>query len=331
MNNMIDIMLRQQVYVEAVKNEEAEQIGSVLEQIIAAMIGTFVPTGVERLSQLSRSRFNALLVKFIKRLDVLIKSARTVTLKRLYAFMKAEIGVSGFLFAKITGKPLRAPYDGSGSVKLWKEYKATVVPATGVSGVDMVKAYYASVKDQMVKVAKISYSSSEALSALTVALLGSSVEGFKNGLQRKLDNQFKTMSRTVMQDLINKVKHGISGLFYERYQWVSVIDNVTTAICRSRDGNTYEYGKGNPVPPAHYNCRSITVPVTQVNNNGVPTTFNEWMSTQDFQFQNYALGAREASRRRKDGLTQGDNSSFISKRKSSLTDYSNSKDKIIGE
>ncbi|ELT9219071.1 minor capsid protein [Salmonella enterica] len=46
----------------------------------------------------------------------------------------------------------------------------------------------------------------------------------------------------------------------EKYEWVSTLDSRTSTICRSRDGQKYEIGKG-PLPPAHPNCRSTTVPV----------------------------------------------------------------------
>mgnify|MGYP000962129195 CR=1 FL=1 len=46
----------------------------------------------------------------------------------------------------------------------------------------------------------------------------------------------------------------------EKYEWVSTLDSRTSTICRSRDGQKYEIGKG-PLPPAHPGCRSSTAPV----------------------------------------------------------------------
>lgn len=39
----------------------------------------------------------------------------------------------------------------------------------------------------------------------------------------------------------------------EKYEWISTLDSRTSTICRSRDGQKYEFGKG-PLPPAHPNC-----------------------------------------------------------------------------
>lgn len=46
----------------------------------------------------------------------------------------------------------------------------------------------------------------------------------------------------------------------DKYEWVSTLDSRTSAICRARDSQKYQIGKG-PLPPAHPNCRSSTVPV----------------------------------------------------------------------
>jgi len=45
-----------------------------------------------------------------------------------------------------------------------------------------------------------------------------------------------------------------------QYQWVSTLDGLTSLICMGRDGNQYDVGVG-PMPPAHFNCRSTTIPL----------------------------------------------------------------------
>jgi SPP1 gp7 family putative phage head morphogenesis protein len=43
-------------------------------------------------------------------------------------------------------------------------------------------------------------------------------------------------------------------------QWVSTLDTRTTPICQSLDGTIFPVGEGRR-PPAHWGCRSTTVPV----------------------------------------------------------------------
>jgi SPP1 gp7 family putative phage head morphogenesis protein len=45
------------------------------------------------------------------------------------------------------------------------------------------------------------------------------------------------------------------------WQYVAVLDAATTPICRHRDGTIYDPEDKVHLPPAHYHCRSITVPV----------------------------------------------------------------------
>jgi len=43
-------------------------------------------------------------------------------------------------------------------------------------------------------------------------------------------------------------------------EWVATLDSRTTLICGGRDGRLFPVGRG-PFPPAHWNCRSLRVPV----------------------------------------------------------------------
>ena len=45
-------------------------------------------------------------------------------------------------------------------------------------------------------------------------------------------------------------------------EWVSTLDGRTTPTCRALDGQVFPIDSG-PRPPAHYQCRSTTVPITK--------------------------------------------------------------------
>ena len=111
------------------------------------------------------------------------------------------------------------------------------------------------------------------------------------------------------------------------YRWVSILDDATTQICRSLDGQVFQFGAG-PLPPIHVNCRSSIIaeilgrwlkrtptgrfaprpsrtaqgaagPVTVKGG----TTYYEWLKTQPEAFQNDALGLTRATLFRKGGLS----------------------------
>lgn len=107
----------------------------------------------------------------------------------------------------------------------------------------------------------------------------------------------------------------------EKYEWVSTLDSRTSTICRSRDGQKWEIGKG-PLPPAHPNCRSATAPVissdfdfldagakraargaeggTQVD---ASTTYYDFLKQQPAWFQDEALGPTRGKIFRNSGIS----------------------------
>lgn len=47
------------------------------------------------------------------------------------------------------------------------------------------------------------------------------------------------------------------------WQYVAVLDSRTTPVCAHRDGHIYPIGDISKLPPAHWHCRSTTVPVVK--------------------------------------------------------------------
>jgi SPP1 gp7 family putative phage head morphogenesis protein len=91
-------------------------------------------------------------------------------------------------------------------------------------------------------------------------------------------------------------------------EWTSTLDGRTTLVCQGRDGKTFPVGEG-PMPPAHYNCRSVRTPVvddrfaalregaTRASMDGPvssQTTYNAWLKRQPKAFQDSVLGPERA-------------------------------------
>ena len=136
-------------------------------------------------------------------------------------------------------------------------------------------------------------------------------------------------AQTLVNTTVAAVQNGTYTALYEankrvikREQYVATLDSRTTPICQSLDGNVYDLGDG-PVPPVHFNCRSVRVPVIDGRRLGnrpanaaterelkglrgparrraldrmvgrVPaeTTYREWLGRQSASFQDEVLGA----------------------------------------
>lgn len=113
---------------------------------------------------------------------------------------------------------------------------------------------------------------------------------------------------------------------------VATLDERTTLVCMGQDGKVYPLNEG-PRPPFHFNCRTVTAPVTKswaeimAAAKGDPTkfppqapkgsrasmrgevpaslTYAEWLRTQPASFQDEVLGTRRAELFRS-GLVQLD-------------------------
>lgn len=151
-------------------------------------------------------------------------------------------------------------------------------------------------------------------------LFGSKAYNYTDGVinysRRELRTQVRTalnhMSSTAREITYDKNKDLIKGV-----QWVSTLDGRTTMLCMSLDGKidlddgTVRELNGQR-PPAHYNCRSTTIPIlksleelgisteefsesTRASMNGqVPETmkYEDWLKTQPKGFQKEVLGPK---------------------------------------
>lgn len=100
---------------------------------------------------------------------------------------------------------------------------------------------------------------------------GELVSVLKEELGDVSENWINTFVRTKTTEMFNSARKSyyetdpIASQVVEAYQWSAVLDDRTSEICQYLDGKIFE--KGNEVdrmgPPAHFNCRSVLVPITK--------------------------------------------------------------------
>ena len=162
-------------------------------------------------------------------------------------------------------------------------------------------------------------------------VIGTSELKFKDGSMQVTRNAAARMVRTSIQHTATVAKEAVyksNSDIVKQYAWVSTLDSRTSPTCQKRDGQVYAVGKG-PLPPAHPNCRSTTVPVfkgetkdvdgvTKLDletgtrsskgldggkQTSIKNDYNSWLTRQPKQFQVDALGKSRAELFRKGGLT----------------------------
>lgn len=74
------------------------------------------------------------------------------------------------------------------------------------------------------------------------------------------------LARTAMTSVYAQADHEVykaNAGALEGWQYVSVLDSRTTPLCAHRDGTVYPLSDTAHLPPAHWHCRSTTVPVVK--------------------------------------------------------------------
>jgi len=105
---------------------------------------------------------------------------------------------------------------------------------------------------------RIGISDGETISQLT--------ERVKGVINTKTNNA-QTIARTVQTAVSSEIREATfeaNSDVVKGYEWVSVLDSRTSAICRALDGEVYELDDPKRrIPPAHPNCRSTITPITK--------------------------------------------------------------------
>lgn len=158
---------------------------------------------------------------------------------------------------------------------------------------------------------------------ITQIIRGTAAQNFTDGVLAVSNRNAKAIIQTAVQHVATTARMETlkaNSDVIPGYRWVSTLDRKTSTLCKSLDGRKFEVGKG-PLPPAHVNCRSTTVPVTRLSalfSGGttrasagaaggaqVPAglSYYQWLQTQPAAFQDAALGPVRGKLFRDGGLT----------------------------
>ena len=86
----------------------------------------------------------------------------------------------------------------------------------------------------------------------------------RGSLHKITRNQSRALVTTATTSVYAQADHEVykaNEKAIQGWQYVAVLDSRTTPICSHRDGTIYPVDDKRHLPPAHYNCRSTTVPV----------------------------------------------------------------------
>lgn len=329
-DDLADALTRHQIYLQRYGSATVRKILSLLKRSDARIVGRLLR---EDLSALSRTRQERLLTEMRRIIDSAYTDATGALQLDLEALATYEGEYQLDLFKRVLPVKLETvvpsadqllaavnsrPFQG----KLLKEVYSELSASAFRKVRDTIRAGIVEGRttDQVVR-----------------DIRGRRSMGFRDGILESNRRATETVVRTAINHTANTVReytYERNGNLIKGVRWNSTLDGRTSAVCRARDGKVYEPGKG-PRPPAHFNCRSSTSPVTKswrelgfdidelppatrASMNGqVPAdqNYDAWLRKQPKEFQVEVLGRARAKLFRK-GLKM---ERFVDRKGSTLT------------
>jgi SPP1 gp7 family putative phage head morphogenesis protein len=120
--------------------------------------------------------------------------------------------------------------------------------------------------------------------------LSSVLDILDKDLKQMSETQIERFARTKHTEVMNnaRVEFFDSTGVVQGYQYSAVLDDATSEICRGLHGKTFVAGD-EPIPPMHFNCRSILVPITKYES-FKPTETIKGQSVDEFIDENKGQG-----------------------------------------
>ncbi|WLJ71035.1 minor capsid protein [Sphingomonas phage Kimi] len=276
MANIYDIIVRHQIYLEGLKLGTATDFNSTSYELGKSIRAELADLNYEDLGDMSRRKLQELL-------GILKEIARGVFtrwLNDLIAFLEdftredIELLTSVFNGAdEFENEELEQPDEE----KARKFIFGLPMAAGGMTMLAFLRNFTASGVVRLDRTVNMAWANHDSPAELTRALVGTRSLNFKDGLIARLSREATAASDTVLQHIASQLVQRVSEQVTSEYEWVSVLDDRTTKICRGRDGKIYIFGRG-PLPPAHVRCRSTVMPY--YGTKAPEETFNGWTRRQ---------------------------------------------------
>lgn len=323
-----DVFVRQQIALEGVKNDLLAQFPNFSEEVVAVVIAALLASGYKTFADMPKGVLASTISKINKKLKATVVSFRAGTILVLRNIMSADIFVTTSVMSRLTRSRVTLAGASTNRRKLWASLTNNIIPGLGETMGEAIATYFRSVLSELTKSIKSSFADNVSVSEAIRRITGTKANLWKDGIVRKLFNNFGALTDTIIQTISNNVTAFFGKIFTDKYEWVSVIDSATTDVCRGRNGRIYRYGEG-PMPPAHYRCRSRIRPVFSSANG--PASFYEWLTGQPSKVQDFAVGSSAARDLRAGRRGAEDFRKFNSTRRLTPEEYRNSVDLLLTE
>lgn len=341
---LYDIAARHQAYVEGVKVQYSREFNYVLKELAEELRVILSRVKYKTLDALTKAELNKL-VSALRESQIRVYSAYTERLvKQLRDFMSVDLEVTRRIYASarldledISDEDAVTEMEDAKnefglfalfgiaavtreSTRLWSAIHNAPIPANGLYLLPFLKTFTNSAQAGVENLIRKAWANGWTLEETLSALAGTAaVQGTGSQIQR-IRVQGAAVIETSVQHVASMVNAGVLSSMFEWYVWLSVMDDRTTDICRSRNKTKYRFGKG-PLPPAHVRCRSHIAPIVGNSGDILAESFYTWISRQPENVQADLLGSEIAEKVRTGKIKAKDLPKYDSDKPLTLSEF----------
>ena len=275
---VIDAILRHQLFLDGLKLGQANRLNEVMVKIDKDLRQTLSIWRYDELGTMPKQKLRELVSRLREIMLTSLDPYFDEMVKWFEFYMREDRQTFVELYSEY--KPTEEVEEKTPDEKrLWGLVWAAPMAATGVLAAILLRNAKLNMTAKIERLVVPAYANNATIDELIASIRGTKAANYRDGELNRLYRATKSANDTIIQHIAAQVNLNVSSRLFEEYEWVSVIDNVTTQICRKRDGKRWFYGRG-PVPPAHYGCRSSTVPVINGEADYADLTLEQWLRRQ---------------------------------------------------
>lgn len=311
--SLLSSLISHQVWLQRNASHEVNELAPFIEQLRTEVKAAVLGFGDD-------SRTRQKLEKLLKDLDKTLGGVTDGWEEKLLADLQELAGYEADWTARTLSDNVSAEFTTPAPEKVWSavSFQPLALDSKPVDFRQLISGWGVTEVNRLVMGVKSGFVQGKTTRQIVKEVVGAG--GLADVSQRNAATVVRTALNHVSTAAREQVYQANSDIV-EKYEWVSTLDSRTSTICRSRDGQKWEVGKG-PLPPAHPNCRSTTAPVissdydfldvgakraargaeggTQVD---ASTTYYDFLKQQPAWFQDEALGPVRGKIFRNSGIT----------------------------
>lgn len=315
---LLDRAIMHAHYLERLKTGEVKKIVALLNNEVLPDLVDRVTSRLERLrtrgfdAEITRSAgYRDLLAGLRDILDAGMRRVNGTIAESLVDVGAAEADWQVRTIDRVVGPSIRFDFKTPSASTL--RSIVTSRPMNGQILGDWFKELGKTTQQRVTREINIGIASSESVDEIVRRLRGTRDARFTDGVLQITRNNAQAVVRTAVNHVSAHAREELyrdNADIVKSVRWVSTLDLRTTDLCKSLDGKTFAPGEG-PRPPAHFGCRSTTVPVVKslaelgINARELPAATRASMDGQVPQSETYATWLARQSAARQDAALGG--------------------------